>query len=70
MFSDVARAIAHLEVEAEALRRISQRGDVAGVVGAVLEATAETTLDELARIRQRLRLFGRDIEDLRRGAEV
>ena len=70
MFRDVAQTVSRLEVEAEALRRISQGGDVRGVLGAILEATAETNLDELARIRRRLTLFGRDVEDIRGGGEL
>ena len=64
-FRDVARDIDAVAVEAQAVLRVSQRGDVPRDMGLVLEVSADSIGQSLARLGRRLRLFQRDLEDLR-----
>ena len=69
MFRDVAKGIDTVAVETEALRRLSQGSNVPRDVGVVLEVATETILEDVQRIRRRLTLFGRDIDDLRKARD-
>ena len=70
MFGDVARDLDAIAIEAQAIQRVPQRGDVPGDLGVALESGAETVAARIAAIRRRLTLFGRDIDDLRTAEDL
>lgn len=70
MFDDVSRDLVRIAIEAEALRRIPEREDAPARLGLAIDLAAETVGERVNRIERRLRLFARDVEDLRGSDEL
>jgi len=70
MFDDVSGNLGRVAIEAEALRRISEREGAPARLGLAIDLTAETVGEQVNRIERRLRLFARDVEDLHGGGEL
>lgn len=73
LFRDVGRELAVIAREAQALLRVSQRGDGRSLprsVELVLDLSAEAILEPVRAAERRLTLFERDVQDLRGGRDL